>query len=216
MTENDGKGPVTGPDAAAAPDRGAADGTGRSADPAGTVGGAGATGADNPEELRRQIERTRSRLDAEAKTPQEAGQAGQDVTSHAADLQEQADTVTVRMKDTVAQAGQAAQDSAVEAGRAARDGAVEAGRAAQDKAVRSGHVAHDTAVRAGQVAQEKAAETGRVLQDNVPESLRTAATSVVEAGRRTPRPALFASAGAVAVLAVSLLRRRHNGRRGRR
>ncbi|MER5657429.1 MULTISPECIES: DUF3618 domain-containing protein [unclassified Streptomyces] len=209
MTENDGKGPVTGPDAAGAPDRGTADGTGRSADPAGTVGRAGATGADNPEELRRQIERTRSRLDAEAKAPQEAGQAGEDVTSgartRAADLQEQADTVTVRMKDTATQAGQAAQD-----------GAVEAGRAAQDKAVRAGHVVHDTAARAGQVAQEKAAETGRVLQDNVPESLRTAATSVVEAGRRTPRPALFASAGAGAVLAVSLLRRRRNGRRGRR
>ncbi|MEV5790800.1 DUF3618 domain-containing protein [Streptomyces sp. NPDC052192] len=209
MTENDGKGPVTGPDAAGAPDRGTADGTGRSADPAGAVGRAGATGADNPEELRRQIERTRSRLDAEAKAPQEAGQAGEDVTSgartRAADLQEQADTVTVRMKDTATQAGQAAQD-----------GAVEAGRAAQDKAVRAGHVVHDTAARAGQVAQEKAAETGRVLQDNVPESLRTAATSVVEAGRRTPRPALFASAGAGAVLAVSLLRRRRNGRRGRR
>ncbi|WP_327410093.1 DUF3618 domain-containing protein [Streptomyces sp. NBC_01281] len=209
MTENDGKGPVTGPDAAGAPDRGTADGTGRSADPAGTVGRAGATGADNPEELRRQIERTRSRLDAEAKAPQEAGQAGEDVTSgartRAADLQEQADTVTVRMKDTATQAGQAAQD-----------GAVEAGRAAQDKAVRAGRVVHDTAARAGQVAQEKAAETGRVLQDNVPESLRTAATSVVEAGRRTPRPALFASAGAGAVLAVSLLRRRRNGRRGRR
>ncbi|MCX4913972.1 DUF3618 domain-containing protein [Streptomyces sp. NBC_00687] len=209
MTENDGKGPVTGPDAAGAPDRGTADGTGRSADPAGTVGRAGATGADNPEELRRQIERTRSRLDAEAKAPQEAGQAGEDVTSgarpRAADLEEQADTVTVRMKDTATQAGQAAQD-----------GAVEAGRAAQDKAVRAGHVVHDTAARAGQVAQEKAAETGRVLQDNVPESLRTAATSVVEAGRRTPRPALFASAGAGAVLAVSLLRRRRNGRRGRR
>ncbi|MFC8968507.1 DUF3618 domain-containing protein [Streptomyces sp. NPDC057094] len=209
MTENDVKGPVTGPDAAGAPDRGTADGTGRSADPAGTVGRAGATGADNPEELRRQIERTRSRLDAEAKAPQEAGQAGEDVTSgartRAADLQEQADTVTVRMKDTATQAGQAAQD-----------GAVEAGRAAQDKAVRAGRVVHDTAARAGQVAQEKAAETGRVLQDNVPESLRTAATSVVEAGRRTPRPALFASAGAGAVLAVSLLRRRRNGRRGRR
>ncbi|MFF2100014.1 DUF3618 domain-containing protein [Streptomyces sp. NPDC058202] len=209
MTENEGKGPVTGPDAAGAPDRGTADGTGRSADPAGTVGRAGATGADNPEELRRQIERTRSQLDAEAKAPQEAGQAGEDVTSgartRAADLQEQADTVTVRMKDTATQAGQAAQD-----------GAVEAGRAAQDKAVRAGRVVHDTAARAGQVAQEKAAETGRVLQDNVPESLRTAATSVVEAGRRTPRPALFASAGAGAVLAVSLLRRRRNGRRGRR
>ncbi|MFI5991393.1 circumsporozoite protein [Streptomyces sp. NPDC051362] len=206
MTENDGKGPVTGPDAAGAPDRGTADGTGRSADPAGTVGRAGATGADNPEELRRQIARTRSRLDAEAKAPQEAGE---DVTSgartRAADPKEQADTVTVRMKDTATQAGQAAQD-----------GAVEAGRAAQDKAVRAGHVVHDTAARAGQVAQEKAAETGRVLQDNVPESLRTAATSVVEAGRRTPRPALFASAGAGAVLAVSLLRRRRNGRRGRR
>ncbi|MGQ4349874.1 DUF3618 domain-containing protein [Streptomyces sp. SAS_275] len=206
MTENDGKGPVTGPDAARAPDRGTADGTGRSADPAGTVGRAGATGADNPEELRRQIERTRSRLDAEAKAPQEAGE---DVMSgartRAADLPEQADTVTVRMKDTATQAGQAAQD-----------GAVEAGRAAQDKAVRAGRVVHDTAARAGQVAQEKAAETGRVLQDNVPESLRTAATSVVEAGRRTPRPALFASAGAGAVLAVSLLRRRRNGRRGRR
>ncbi|MCX5282557.1 circumsporozoite protein [Streptomyces sp. NBC_00198] len=209
MTENDGKGPVTGPDAAGAPDRGTADGTGRSADPAGAVGRAGATGADNPEELRRQIERTRSRLDAEAKAPQEAGQAGEDVTSgartHAADPKEQADTVTVRMKDTATQAGQAAQD-----------GAVEAGRAAQDKAVRAGHVVHDTAARAGQVAQEKAAETGRVLQDNVPESLRTAATSVVEAGRRTPRPALFASAGAAAVLAVSLLCRRRDGRRGRR
>ncbi|MFG3173055.1 DUF3618 domain-containing protein [Streptomyces sp. NPDC048200] len=209
MTENDGKGPVTGPDTAAAPDRGTADGTGRSADPAGTVGRAGATGADNPEELRRQIERTRSRLDAEAKAPQEAGQAGEDVTSgartRAADPKEQADTVTVRMKDTATQAGQAAQD-----------GAVEAGRAAQDKAVRAGRVVHDTAARAGQVAQEKAAETGRVLQDNVPESLRTAAASVVDAGRRTPRPALFASAGAGAVLAVSLLRRRRNGRRGRR
>ncbi|WP_241540083.1 DUF3618 domain-containing protein [Streptomyces sp. M41(2017)] len=206
MTENDGKGPVTGPDAAGAPDRGTADATGRSA---GTIGPAGATGADNPEELRRQIERTRSRLDAEAKAPQEAGQAGEDAASgdrtRAADLEEQADTVTVRMKDTAAQAG-----------RAAQDGAVEAGRAAQDKAVRAGHVVHDTAARAGQVAQEKAAETGRVHQDGVPESLRTAATSVVQAGRRTPRPALLASAGAGAVLAVSLLRRRRNGRRGRR
>ncbi|MET7743824.1 hypothetical protein [Streptomyces sp. NPDC005385] len=86
MTENDGKGAVTGPDAVRTPDTGTADGVGRSADPAGTIGPAGATGADGPEELRRQIERTRSRLDAEVKEPE----AGKDITSgardHAAEL----------------------------------------------------------------------------------------------------------------------------------
>ncbi|MET7701811.1 MULTISPECIES: DUF3618 domain-containing protein [unclassified Streptomyces] len=67
----------------------------------------------------------------------------------------------------------------------------------------------ETATHAGHTVQDKAAHAGHVVQDTVPPPVRTAATTVVRAGLRHPRPVLIAGAGAV--VAAGLLRRRRNG-----
>ncbi|MFC8670736.1 DUF3618 domain-containing protein [Streptomyces sp. NPDC057199] len=87
--------------------------------------------------------------------------------------------------------------------------ASEAGHTVQDKATQAGHVVQDKAVQAGHVVQSRATRAGHAVQDNVPRPVRTAVTNAVQAGKRHPGPVLIAGAGAV--VAVGLLRRRHNG-----
>ena len=79
----------------------------------------------------------------------------------------------------------------------------------QGKAAEAGHVVQGKAVQAGHMVQGKATQAGHAVQDNVPQPVRTAVTAVVQAGLRHPRPVLIAGAGAV--VAVGLLRRRHHG-----
>ncbi|MFF1768846.1 DUF3618 domain-containing protein [Streptomyces sp. NPDC058249] len=194
-------------------DDNAAGGTGK--------GAANASGAKGPDELRQQIQQTRSQL---GDTVEElAGKV--DVKSRAraraGELKDRAGTLTVQLKDTAtqaghtvqdraAQAGHTVQDKAVRAGHTVQDRAAQAGHTVQDKAVRAGHTVQDKAAQAGHTVQDRAAQAGHTVQDNVPRPVRAAATTVVQAGLRHRRPVLFAGAGAV--LAAGLLWRRHHGK----
>jgi len=144
-------------------------------------------GAKGPDELRRQIQETR-------------GQLGDTVEELAA----KAD-----VKGRARARGAELKGKASEAGHVVQDKATEAGHAVQGKAVEAGHVVQDKAVQAGHVVQDKATRAGHVVQDNVPRPVRTAVTNAVQAGKRHPGPVLIAGAGAV--VAAGLLRRRHNG-----
>ncbi|MFD5076834.1 DUF3618 domain-containing protein [Streptomyces sp. NPDC058371] len=124
-----------------------------------------AVGAKGPEELRRQIEETRSQLGDTVEELAAKADVKARARARAADLKDKAGAMTVQMKSTAAQAGHTVQD--------------------------------------------KASQAGHAVQDTVPGPVRTAATNVVQAGLRHPRPVLIAGAGAV--VAAGLLRRRHNG-----
>ncbi|MET7602889.1 hypothetical protein ABZS96_10195, partial [Streptomyces avermitilis] len=71
-------------------------------------------------------------------------------------------------------------------------------------------VAQDKAARAGHTVQDTAGRTGGAVRDTVPGPVKTATTAVVQAGLRHRRPVLIAGAGAV--VAAGLLRRRQGGR----
>ncbi|MFF1812989.1 DUF3618 domain-containing protein [Streptomyces sp. NPDC058251] len=183
-------------------DDNAAGGTGK--------GAANASGAKGPDELRQQIQQTRSQL---GDTVEElAGKV--DVKSRAraraGELKDRAGTLTVQLKDTATQAGHTVQDRAARAGHTVQDKAAQAGHTVQDKAARAGHTVQDRAAQAGHTVQDKAVRAGHTVQDNVPRPVRAAATTVVQAGLRHRRPVLFAGAGAV--LAAGLLWRRHHGK----
>ncbi|MDX6361009.1 DUF3618 domain-containing protein [Streptomyces sp. NPDC058274] len=124
-----------------------------------------AVGAKGPEELRRQIEETRSQLGDTVEELAAKADVKARARARAADLKDKAGAMTVQVKSTAALAGHTVQD--------------------------------------------KASQAGHAVQDTVPGPVRTAATNVVRAGLRHPRPVLIAGAGAV--VAAGLLRRRHNG-----
>jgi hypothetical protein len=135
-----------------------------------------AVGAKGPEELRRQIEETRSQLGDTVEELAAKADVKARARARAADLKDKAGAMTVQVKSTAALAG---------------------------------HTVQDKASQAGHAVQDKASQAGHVVQDTVPGPVRTAATNVVRAGLRHPRPVLIAGAGAV--VAAGLLRRRHNG-----
>ncbi|WP_328497095.1 DUF3618 domain-containing protein [Streptomyces sp. NBC_00414] len=156
------------------------------------IGGAShepAAGAEGPEELRRRIEQTRNQL----------GETVEELAAKA-DVRGRARARGAELKDKASEAGHTVQGKAAQAG-----------HVVQDKATEAGHVVQDKAVQAGHVVQDKAARAGHVVQERVPQPVRNAATAVVQAGLRNPKPVLIAGVGAV--VAVGLLRRRHNGHR---
>jgi hypothetical protein len=106
------------------------------------------------------------------------------------------------------------QGKAAEAGHVVQGKAAEAGHVVQGKAAEAGHVVQGKVTRTGHVVQSKATRAGHVVQDHVPPPVRTATTTVVQAGRRHPRPVLIAGVGAL--IGAEVLRRRHNkGQHGR-
>ncbi|MEU9189933.1 DUF3618 domain-containing protein [Streptomyces sp. NPDC048484] len=147
---------------------------------AGGVSDKPAGGAEGPDELRRQIEQTRSQL---------------------------GDTV----EELAAKADVGARARA--RGAELKGKASEAGHVVQEKAAQAGHLVQGRATEAGHVVQGRAVQAGHVVQEHVPQPVRNAATAVVQAGLRHPKPVLIAGAGAGAVVAAGLLRRRHNGHR---
>ncbi|WP_077801329.1 DUF3618 domain-containing protein [Streptomyces sp. JHA26] len=156
-------------------------------------------GAKGPDELRRQIEQTRSQL---GETVEElAGKA--DVKgrakARAADLRDKAGAMTVQLRSSAAQAGHTVQEKA---GRA--------GHTVQEKAGRAGHTVQEKAGRAGHAVQEKAGHTGHTAQHRARQPVPERVRGVVRAGKRHPRPVLLAGAAAGAVVAAGVLvRRRH-------
>ncbi|MFC8870427.1 DUF3618 domain-containing protein [Streptomyces sp. NPDC057148] len=153
-------------------------------------------GAKGPDELRQQIEQTRSQLgDTVEELAGKADVKGR-ARARAADLRDKAGAMTVQLRSSAAHAGHAVQ------GRASR-----AGHAVQDKAGQAGHAVQDKAGQAGHTVQDKAGRAGHTVERRVPQRARGA----VRAGLGHPRAMLVAGAAAGAVVAAGVLRRRHRG-----
>ncbi|WP_217143065.1 DUF3618 domain-containing protein [Streptomyces sp. AC627_RSS907] len=145
-----------------------------------------AGGAKGPDELRQQIEQTRSQL---GDTVEElAGKA--DVKGRAkarvADLRDKAGAVTTQLRGSAAQAG----------------------HTAQDKVSGAGHAVQARASRAGHAARGRAGQAGHAAGRRVPGRLRGA----VRTGLGHPRALLVAGAAAGVVAAVGVSLRRRHGR----
>ncbi|GHD84429.1 DUF3618 domain-containing protein [Streptomyces naganishii] len=151
-------------------------------------GSARATGAKGPDELRQQIEQTRSRLgDTVEELAAKADVKGR-AKARAADLRDKAGAMTVQL----------------------RSSAVHAGHRAQEKASQAGHRAQEKASHAGHGVQDRVAQAGHTVEHSVPHSVNDA----VAVCRRNPRSLMIAgAAGAVLVTAGVLLLRR--GRQSR-
>ncbi|KFG76151.1 DUF3618 domain-containing protein [Streptomyces mutabilis] len=153
-----------------------------------------AGGAKGPDELRQQIERTRSQLgDTVEELAGKADVKGR-AKARAADLRDKAGAMTVQLRSSAAQAGHTVQGKAHRAGHAVRDKAGRAGHAVQDKAGQAGH-----AVQGG---------AGHTVERRVPGRAR----GVVRVGLDHPRAVLVAGAAAGALVAAGVLRRRRHGR----
>ncbi|MEU0334464.1 DUF3618 domain-containing protein [Streptomyces sp. NPDC006193] len=141
-------------------------------------------GAKGPDELRRQIERTRGELgDTVAQLVERADVKGR-ARARAADLKDKAGAMTVQLRVSAAQAG----------------------HGVQDRAVQAGHSAQERMARAGHLAQERAVRAGRGLEHDtrVPRPVRAAAG----AARRHPGPALTVGVAVAAVLTAAVMWRR--------
>ncbi|MBX4176091.1 DUF3618 domain-containing protein, partial [Streptomyces geysiriensis] len=107
-------------------------------------------GAKGPDELRQQIEQTRSQLgDTVEELAGKADVKGR-AKARAADLRDKAGAMTVQLRSSAAQAGHTVQ------GRASR-----AGHAVQDRAGQAGHAVQDKAGRAGQTVERRVPERAR-------------------------------------------------------
>ncbi|WP_217235717.1 DUF3618 domain-containing protein [Streptomyces sp. AC555_RSS877] len=149
--------------------------------------GQGSGGAKGPDELRRQIERTRSELgDTVEELAGKVDVKGR-ARARAADLRDKAGAMTVQLRSSAAMAG----------------------HTVQDRASHAGHTVQDKAAQAGHTVQFRATRAGHAVEHNLPTPVRTA----VQAGARHPRPVLVVGVAAVgALIAVEVLRRRHAGR----
>ncbi|WP_405874133.1 DUF3618 domain-containing protein [Streptomyces sp. NBC_00005] len=177
------------------------------------VEAARAVGAKGPDELRRQIERTRSQL---GETVQElAGRMDVKgrVQTRAADIRDKAGAMTVQLRSTAAQAGHTVHeratlaghkvhDGATKAGHKVHDGATKAGHKVHDRAARTGHQAQDRALRAGHSSQDKATESGHEPEHRVEHGVPWPARPVVGAAVRHPRPTLVIGAALAVVVVV--------------
>ncbi|MET7734395.1 DUF3618 domain-containing protein [Streptomyces sp. NPDC005402] len=145
------------------------------------------TGAKGPEELRQQIERTRSALgDTVEELAGKMDVKGR-ARARAADLRDKAGAMTVQLRSSAAQAGHTVHDKATQAGHTVQDKATQAGHKVQDRATQAGHQVQDRA------ALERRAE------HSVPQPARP----LVLAAIRHPRPVLIAGAALAAIIVVS-------------
>ncbi|AYN41954.1 DUF3618 domain-containing protein [Streptomyces dangxiongensis] len=161
------------------------------------------SGAKGPDELRQQIEQTRSRLgDTVAQLADRADVKGR-ARARTADLKDKAGAMTVQLRESAAHAGHGVQGQAARAGHLVQDRAVRAGHGAQERMTRAGHRVQERAVESGHSLQERAARAGRTVEDDqrVPRPVRSAAGAAL----RHPGPALLAGAvGAAAVTGAVL------------
>ncbi|MFG2635335.1 DUF3618 domain-containing protein [Streptomyces sp. NPDC048362] len=165
------------------------------------------SGAKGPDELRQQIEQTRSQLgDTVAQLVGKADVKGR-ARARAADLRDKAGAMTVQLRASAAHAGHSVQDTAARTGHAVQDRASRTGHVMQDRALHAGHAVQDRALHAGHAAQDRAGRAGQAVQVAVPRSVRGALRS----GRRRPGPLLAVGVlGAAAVSAAVVWRRRHH------
>lgn len=157
-------------------------------------GSTGAVGAKGPDELRQQIERTRSQLgDTVEELAAKADVKGR-AKARAADLKDKAGALTVQLRSTAAQAGHRVQEKTALAGHRVQEKTAEAGHRVQEKTAEAGHRAQLTAQRAGHT-------TG--------DSVRRPVSGAVEVCRRHPRQLMIVGAVGAAALVAGLLARRH-------
>ena len=150
------------------------------------------TGAKGPDELRRQIERTRSELgDTVEELAGKMDVKGR-ARARAADLRDKAGAMTVQLRSSAAQAGHTVHDRATQAG-----------HKVQDKAVKSGHKVQDRTLQAGHVTQDRASQTSAALERRAERSVPQPARPLVMAAVRHPGPALIVAAALAAVVVVS-------------
>ncbi|MFS4097748.1 DUF3618 domain-containing protein [Streptomyces sp. AF1A] len=163
------------------------------------------SGAKGPDELRQQIEHTRSQLgDTVAQLMDRADVKGR-ARARAADLRDKAGAMTVQLRASAAQAGHAVQDKAARTGHVMQGRATHAGHLMQDRVAHAGHAVQDRASRAGHVGHHRAGHAGHGVQDAVPQPLRGA----VRAGMRHPGPVIAVGVlGAAAVAAGVVWSRR--------
>ncbi|MGW3093608.1 DUF3618 domain-containing protein [Streptomyces sp. NPDC001102] len=153
---------------------------------------AGETDVEGAEELRRQIERTRSELgDTVEELAGKMDVKGR-ARARAADLRDKAGAMSVQLRSTAAQAGHTVQQRATRAG-----------HKVQDTAAKAGHQAHDRALKAGHTAQDRTVRTRHTLEDRAEHGMPWPAGPVVKAAVRHPRPALLIGAAVLAVAVVS-------------
>jgi hypothetical protein len=159
---------------------------------------AGETGVKGPDELRRQIERTRSELgDTVEQLAGKMDVKGR-ARARAADLRDKAGAMTVQLRSTAALAGHTVQERAAQAGHTVQERATQAGHKVQDRATNTGR----QMIQAGHTAQDKAAETGRTLEHRAERDMPWPARPVVRAAVRHPRPALIIGATLAVVVVV--------------
>ncbi|MFF7445175.1 MULTISPECIES: DUF3618 domain-containing protein [unclassified Streptomyces] len=139
-------------------------------------------GAKGPEELRRQIERTRRQLgDTVEELAGRADVKGR-AMARAADLRDKAGAMTVQLRSTVAQAG----------------------HVVQDRAGRTGHVVQERAAGVRHTVQGRAGHAGHAVEHHAPRPVR----GVVRTGLRNPRPVLVVGAVVGLIVVEEMLRRR--------
>ncbi|MES4892495.1 DUF3618 domain-containing protein [Streptomyces sp. NPDC096012] len=177
------------------------------------------SGAKGPDELRQQIEQTRSQLgETVAQLVGKADVKGR-ARARAADLRDKAGAMTVQLRESATHAGHAVQGTAARTGHAMQHRAARTGHVVQDRASRTGHVMQDRAAhaghavqdragRAGHAAQHRAGRAGHTLEGAVPQPLR----GTVRRGLRHPGPILAVGVlGAAAVTAGIVWSRRRRG-----
>jgi predicted component of type VI protein secretion system len=139
------------------------------------------TGAKGPEELRQQIERTRSELgDTVEELAGKMDVKGR-ARARAADLRDKAGAMTVQLRSSAAQAG----------------------HTVHDKATHAGHKVQDRTQRAGRITQGKASQTGAELERRTEHGVPGPARPLVMAAMRHPRPVLIVGAALAAIVVVS-------------
>ncbi|MEU6808558.1 DUF3618 domain-containing protein [Streptomyces sp. NPDC046831] len=154
-----------------------------------------AAGAKGPDELREQIEQTRSQLGHTVEELAAKADVKGRARARAADLRDKAGAMTVQLRSTAAQAGHKVQATAARAG-----------HSVQERASRAGHTAQERAARTGHTVQTRAGQAGHTVERTLPGPVRTA----VRVCLRNPRALMIAgAAGAVLLTAGVLARRRH-------
>ncbi|WP_250403865.1 DUF3618 domain-containing protein [Streptomyces cellostaticus] len=162
------------------------------------------SGAKGPDELRHQIERTRSQLgDTVEQLVGRADMKGR-AKARAADLKDKAGAMSVQLRSSAAQAGHTVQGRSGHARHALQDRSAPARHALQERAATAGHALQEQATSAGHALRERRT---RHAGDGLPE-LRGA----LEAGRRHRGPVLAAGALTAAAVVAVVAWRRQRGR----
>lgn len=175
------------------------------------------SGAKGPDELRRQIEQTQSRLGGTVGRLTGRADVTGRVRTRAADLRDKAGAMTVQLRFGAAHAGHGAQERAARAGHLVQDRAARAGHLVQGRAAGAGGRMQERMTRAGHLVQERAGHGRHVLRDRAVHAGHTAqhdlrlprpARKAVRTALHHPRPAMLTAAAGAALVGVAVVWRR--------